>query len=107
MASPIITAPSGVPGHSLWFGRAKLFEDKIVITGWEWTGSYRQTVPLDQIDSARWLPREDYCIVLYMKDDSRRLIDVKVRAGLWYWELRSLLDSMKEDDPIDSRETTQ
>lgn len=107
MTSPLITARARVPGLSLWFGRAKLFDDQIVISGWTWTGRHRHTIPLSQVDDAKWLPREDYGIVLYMQDDSRHLIDVKDRAGLWYWKLRGLIAPSPEPERTDVSEVVR
>lgn len=88
-----------MPGRSLWFGKAKLFDDGLVLSGWEWTGRYEQHIPVRKIESARWYPREDYNLRLRMADDSRRLLDLTKRAGVWYWELKGRVGEWPTDSP--------
>lgn len=63
-----------------------------MLTGWEWRGYYERRIPLDEIESARWFPREDFNLMLRMQDDSRRIMDLQKGAGIWYWKLKSLID---------------
>ncbi len=41
-------------GGALWFGRARLYPDRIELTGWNARGSYRQVIFLDRITDVRW-----------------------------------------------------
>lgn len=91
MASALKTVPCRLPDRSLWFGKAKLLEDEIVVTGWEWTGHFERRLSLEKIESAQWFPREEYNLLLRLHDGSRRVMDLKRGAGLWYWKLKDLI----------------
>lgn len=109
VSSPLCTVPCQVPGRSLWFGRAKLFDDVIVLSGWEWTGRYERRIPIRKVENAGWYPREQYNLILRLEDDSRRVLDLTRHAGVWYWELKGLLgDSTADSPPVppDGKPTT-
>jgi len=42
------------PGHRLFFTRARLFFDRIELTGWNLGKRYERTIALDQVDAFEW-----------------------------------------------------
>lgn len=44
------TAPFALEDRWLLWSQARLYADRLVLTGWSLTGRYRRAIPLEQID---------------------------------------------------------
>lgn len=90
---PLLSHACRVPQRTLWFGRAKLFEDRVCIQGWTWWGPYRNVILLERIDRVQWLAVvDDVNFVLHLKNGRSVPFQLLRGAGSWNVKLHSLLD---------------
>lgn len=90
-STPILQTKATTVDSSLWFGRAALYPDRIVLTGWSWTGRVRRTFPLDQVDVIEtWSHSEGANVRVHFDDGERQSLRLKESLGLWYWQLKEL-----------------
>ncbi|WP_022835519.1 hypothetical protein [Salisaeta longa] len=90
---PLLVSPCDVPNQSLFWGRAYLYSDRIIITGWTWRGRYRECVALDRVESTRWWGGlDDVNFMLRLQNDRRVPLQLKRSAGRWHCCVSDLLD---------------
>ena len=89
--SPILSTRCSLPGKSLWFGRAELYEERICLSGWTWSGRFQREIPLPVIERVKWWAAEEVNFVLYLCHDRVVPIQLHRNAGIWNYELRDLL----------------
>jgi hypothetical protein len=89
---PILSNRCRLPHRSLWFGRARLYEDRVCIRGWTWRGRYRRVVPLERIEDIKWWAVIDDVNFMLHLDDGRAVpLQLMKGAGTWNVELHDLL----------------
>jgi hypothetical protein len=90
--SPLLSNRCRLPRRTLWFGRACLYEDRVCIRGWNWTGRYRRTIPLERIEEVKWWAVLDDVNFLLHLDDGRAVpLQLLKGAGTWNVKLHGLL----------------
>ncbi|SRR5690554_5899183 len=80
------------PERHLLFSKARLYPDRIELSGWDSSGTLRQTIPLEHIKDVRWgeEPASDHAelhlhdgskvaLVLRNKDLWKQLLDQRLR----------------------------
>jgi hypothetical protein len=91
-ADPRLSTRCTIPGLSLWFGKAQLFDDRVRLTGWTWSGRYERVIPLQHIDRVKWWAvMEDVNFLLHLRDGSAVPLYLHRNAGTWNYEVRDLL----------------
>ena len=46
---PLLAGRFAFRDPSLWWARARLEAERLVLTGWTWRGRYRRHIPLDRV----------------------------------------------------------
>lgn len=81
-----LSAPVTLKGRSLWFGKIKLYEDELVISGWTWSGPTEETLPLPSITTFEtWSVRDGTNFRLGI--DGAAPIRGRIEEGLGLWEV--------------------
>ena len=81
-----------LPGQTLWFGRASLYEDRVTIEGWTWQGRFEREIAVDRIKKVDWRPRpEGPNLILSLKDGSVEQLRLRKGGGLWNAKLHDLI----------------
>lgn len=95
----IYTHRCSLPNRILWFGKAVLYEDQVVVKGWTWRGRYRREIAIDDIDEVEWRPRPTKPnLILHLDEGQVFPLRLREGAGLWNAKLHDLLDeSLLED----------
>lgn len=89
---PLLSHSCQLPQRSLWFGRARLYEDRVCIRGWTWSGQYRKIIPLTRVDRVQWLAVvDDVNFVLHLNNGRSVPFQLHQGAGTWNVKLHSLL----------------
>lgn len=90
---PLLSHACQLPQRTLWFGRARLYEDRVCIQGWTWSGGYRKIIPLERIDRVQWLAViDDVNFVLHLENGRAVPFQLLQGAGTWNVKLHGLLD---------------
>lgn len=76
----------------LLFPRARFYQDRIVFSGWGWTGRYNRTVLLGEIDHVKWWAGDQHIVnfALYLRDDTSLRMWIKA-VGLWKFKIEEHL----------------
>lgn len=91
-ADPLYEHRCTLPGRTLWFGRASLYENRICIQGWTWQGRYQREVVVEDINDVDWRPRPSGPnMTLHLDGD--RVVRFRLRkgGGLWNAKLHDLI----------------
>lgn len=90
--SALLSNRCQIPGRTLWFGRALLYEDRICIRGWTLRGRYRRVVPLERVKDVQWWAvLDDVNFVLRLDDGGTVPLQLMKGAGTWNVQLHRLL----------------
>lgn len=74
---------------TLWFGTMTLFENRLSITGWSWTGRVDRTLPLDDVRLVEmWPVPRGVNLAIYPEDGRPLFCRVAEDLLLWVNELR-------------------
>lgn len=91
-SNPAYQHPCTLPDRSLWFGRASLYKEHIVIEGWTWQGRYRQEIPVHRIESVNWRSRlQGPNLELTLDDGATVSFRLQKGVGLWNAKLHALI----------------
>lgn len=76
----------------LLFPRARLYQDRVVFSGFGWRGRYHHTVYLSEVDSVKWWTGEQHIVnfALYLHDDTSIKVWIK-GVGLWKFKIEEVL----------------
>lgn len=88
----LLSSRFGYADRTVFFGRARLFADRIDLKGWSWTGRHRRVILLHEVEQVRWWSGRDHSanLVLYLEDGGR--VSLRVGAsGLWKYQIEALL----------------
>ncbi len=81
-----------LPDRTLWLGRAALYEDRIVLSGWQLRGRYRRTLRLGEVDRVEWWAVEDGPnFAFHLHSGESVALRLKRNAGTWKFKLDHLL----------------
>ena len=92
--SPILSSSFQLERGTLWFGTIELYENKIVVSGWTWTGPVETQVSIDDIRHVeKWTVQEgpNFRIV----ENGNGNIYGRIETGAKFWA-----DAFKEDDRV-------
>ncbi|MFB6229629.1 MAG: hypothetical protein ABEL04_00610 [Salinibacter sp.] len=89
-STAILTSSVSLPGHTLWFGRAKLYDDHIRVTGWHWTGRHEKRIRLDNLTRVDTWSRADGPNMVLRMNDAAEYLRLEKGIMLWYWKLKEL-----------------
>jgi hypothetical protein len=81
-------------GPKLWWGRARLYPDAVVLSGWTPRGRYHRRLPLDGIRHAKWWgggSRGDMNYVLRLTTGEVLALELRRSSGRWHMKLQRLL----------------
>lgn len=94
---PLLSSSCSLPERTLWFGKIKLFDDHIFLTGWRWTGRYTRRFELDKLERVQWwsVP-EGVNFMFHLENGKRFPLRIEEGAGLWHWKLKEMTDSKVE-----------
>ncbi|GIV57518.1 MAG: hypothetical protein KatS3mg042_0431 [Rhodothermaceae bacterium] len=82
-AAPRFVNRFRLPGRRLFLGKARLFEDRIVLKGWGLSGRYHHTLWLHEVDRVEWWTGSPFSnLELVLKDGSSFWMWVE-GAGRW------------------------
>lgn len=57
MGQPELSSPITLKNRTLWFGELKLQGNKVVVSGWTWTGPVQEEIPLSNVtEFYKWAP---------------------------------------------------
>ena len=112
---PIYSHRCSLPDRTLWFGRARLFEDRVHVTGWTWRGRYQREIPVAEIDEVEWQPRPAKPnLILYLDDGDVFQLRLRKGAGLWNAKLHDFLgesllegQSLRKNGHTDAKTTKE
>lgn len=91
-SDPEYTHPCTLPDQSLWFGKASLYKDRIVIEGWTWQGHYQRDIAVDRIVEVDWRPQPSGPNLALSLDDGRAVrLRLEKGGGLWNAKLHDLI----------------
>lgn len=91
--TPIYSHRCTLPNRTLWFGRASLYEDRVVLRGWTWRGRYHRQISLQRIKEVNWRPvPEGPNLILELHNGSSVALRLQTGGGLWNAKLHDLLD---------------
>lgn len=90
---PLRTVRFQHPARSVWFGRARLFSDRVELTGWTLGGRYRRIIPLARIRRAEWWSSDarGTNFALHLDDGSTCALRLRRGAADWKFEIDALL----------------
>jgi len=92
---PKLSSSIMLEDHTLWFGKMILHEDKIVISGWDWTGPVEESIPLAKINRfEKWTVSEGPNFRLH-RENGRPLFG-RIEKGIGFWERE-----IKADDRVE------
>ncbi len=90
--NPLRSVRFRFPSRRVWFGRARLFEDRVQLTGWTLKGRYRRTIPLTRVGRAEWWSNaEGTNFALHLNDGSTCALRLRRGAADWKFEIDALL----------------
>lgn len=80
---PVLTSRCRYANRRLFFGRARLYRDRVVLAGWTWTGRYTRTIALADVQRIRWFSESSGPnFVFYLRDGEA--VRLRLQAGgLW------------------------
>jgi len=80
---PIFSSRFKIPGRRFWFGRARLFEDRVELKGWTPSGRFVRQISLHQIARVEWWTGSASCNLEFLFED-RSSLGLKIDgAGRW------------------------
>lgn len=76
--------------RTLWLGQLELYEDKLAISGWRWTGAVWRPIPIEEIRQIEKWPAPKGAVNFVLRPEQRRDFYCRVEEGIFYWvkELR-------------------
>lgn len=90
---PLLSTRCRLPDRTLWFGRARLFEDRIELSGWTLRGRYGRTVALADVEEVEWWTGEEKVnFALHLKEGRSVPLHLRQAAGTWKFEVQERLD---------------
>lgn len=85
MSEATLSSPLSLRDCTLWFGKIKLHEDKIVISGWTWDGPFEKDIPIRKITAFEtWANRKGPNFRLQI--DEGVSIQGRIEKGLGLWQ---------------------
>lgn len=95
MADSKLTSPLTLEDIVLWFGSIELYPDKIVISGWSWTGKTEQEIPIQNISTfEKWTNRKGPNFRIRINGEDSVYGRMEEGAELWALE-------MEEDERLE------
>lgn len=80
--------------------RARLFEDRVELTGWTLRGRYRYTLALKDIERTAWWTGEEHVnFALHLSDGKTIPLHLKKAAGVWKFEIEARLEHRRPRAP--------
>lgn len=87
MADPKLISPLRLEDRTLWFGKIKLYEDEIVISGWCWTGPVTTHISLRTVTVfEKWTVKQGPNFRINRKNG--RPIFGRIETGAKFWSNR-------------------
>lgn len=65
----LLSSSYKMPGRRLLFSRARLFIDRIELTGWYLGEKHFQTIRLEEVCSVEWQDENSYNAILHLRGD--------------------------------------
>ncbi len=83
--------------RGVFLGRARLYPDRIVLSGLTWKGRYRRTVMLDEVARIKWWTGEQNTVnlALYLRNDEAVKMWV-AGSGLWKYQVEACMGRRAE-----------
>ncbi len=96
---PLLESRCRWAGRHLFFGCARLYHDRIVLSGWTLAGRYGQVVPLNDVARLQWWSNAPGVnVAFYLRDDS--VMSLKLDAGgLWKYVVEDQLGHQASPSP--------
>jgi len=86
-APPHFSNPFRLLGRQLFFTCARLYGDRLELTGWEWKGRYKRVLPLEAIEDVHWWTGLSDCNLEIRLQDGESLGLWMRGAGQWKYAL--------------------
>lgn len=83
------------PERHLLFSKARLFPDRIELSGWDSNGTHRQTIPLEQVREVKWGEDPSNGRAEFHLHDGSRVALVLRDKDLWRQLLSERLDWLR------------
>jgi len=81
-----LSSPITLKNRALWFGKIQLHDDRIVISGWTWTGPIEEKIQLSEITSLeKWSVTEGQNFRL--SRDGGAPVQGRIEKGAELWAL--------------------
>ncbi len=80
----LLTSSFQYPSRRLLFGRARMYLDRIELTGWHFGEKHHQDIPLDEVCRIEWRLQDENGpnVIFYMEDGRSHPLILK-NADLW------------------------
>lgn len=94
--APVLHSPVSLRQRSLWLGELALYEDRLTISGWKWTGAVVHPVPIAEIrkvEKRRTLPRFSNFVI---RPAEHRDFYCQIEDSVFYW-----VKEFRDDDRMD------
>ncbi len=91
-AKALLSSRFRYAGRRLFFGRARLYPDRIELSGITWRGIHRRSVPLDEVARVRWHGGDHQAanFVLVLRNGETLSLWV-AGSGLWKYRVEACL----------------
>ena len=99
---PLRTAAFGLEDRWLFWPRARLYTDRLELTGWSLSGRYHRSLPLDRIGEVESI---EGSLVLHLTDGSALRIEIDTPRE-WAAALRSHRDVRGQEGPPNGADTS-
>lgn len=93
------TASFQYADRHLFFARARLYEDRLKLSGLQWTGRHTRTIPLEEVARVEWWSgvQKEPNFALHLHDGSRVTLWLK-GAGLWKYKVAEHAPNLVPDE---------
>ncbi|GIV57268.1 MAG: hypothetical protein KatS3mg042_0181 [Rhodothermaceae bacterium] len=101
-----MTSPFRCDTLPLWWGRLRLLSGALSLSGLQWRGVYRRTIPLRAVARVVWhagVPEgQGANLILTLHDGETLALWVK-NAGLWKIALEERAPALLPEEPVEAR----
>ena len=94
------------PEKHLFFARARLFFDRIELTGWHLSERHEEMIPLDAVRSIEWREEAQRTTAVLLLDDDRR-IELSLCEGHQWKDALALRMSWRKNRPPASPDSSR
>jgi hypothetical protein len=82
---PVLRSALNLRRRALWLGELALYEDRLTIAGWTWSGAVHEPVPIDDIRRVEKRPTLPRAPNFVIRPEDRRDFYCQIPTGVFYW----------------------